>query len=311
MVRLGPGRPRTRPTAILGDRAYCSKAIRAHLRSRGIAAVIPEPRDQQAHRPRRGDEGGRPISYDRGFHKKRNVVEGSFALLEQWCGLATRYDEHALIYRGAAVLAAVLSWPERERHALGESIARVATSTGLGRKRVAKAAGVARLDEATAAAVTAANLTLDQVVAVYAEDPDTTAALMEAATPGQSAHALTRAKRAREEAERAAALLAQLTEAGRRVLDAADGGQLSRISQLAHDGADLTAGSHVACEESAVYLSNSWNGVSAVGVCTDPATYGHANRYSRIGMPPIPRPSVGSSVTPLGQLAGFIPPSTA
>jgi hypothetical protein len=39
--RRGPGRPRTRPTAVLGDRAYSSRANRAHLRSRGICAVIP------------------------------------------------------------------------------------------------------------------------------------------------------------------------------------------------------------------------------------------------------------------------------
>jgi transposase len=110
VARPGPGRPRTRPTAVLGDRAYSSKAIRAHLRSRGITAVIPEPRDQQGHRARRGSKGGRPVRYDRELYKKRNVVEGSFALLKQWRGLATRYDKHALIYRGAVVLAAVLAW---------------------------------------------------------------------------------------------------------------------------------------------------------------------------------------------------------
>ena len=50
------------------------------------------------------------MSYDRELYKQRNVVEGSFALLKQWRGLATRYDKHALIYRGAVVLAAVLAW---------------------------------------------------------------------------------------------------------------------------------------------------------------------------------------------------------
>ncbi|GAB4082780.1 ParB N-terminal domain-containing protein [Modestobacter muralis] len=173
---------------------------------------------------------------------------------------------------------------------LGESVTKVAKGTGLGRKRVAKAAGVARLNEATAAAVTAADLTLDQAaaVAVYADDTDATAALIEAATagPGQFAHALTRAKHAREQAQRAAALLAELTEAGRRVLETGDGAQLSRLSQLAHDGADLTAEAHAACEGSAVYLSNSWNGVHAVEVCTDPAGFGHANRCSGSTMLP-------------------------
>ena len=47
--RLGPGRPRTRPQAVLGDKAYSSRAIRAELRQRGIVAVIPERADQQGH----------------------------------------------------------------------------------------------------------------------------------------------------------------------------------------------------------------------------------------------------------------------
>lgn len=47
--RRGPGRPRTRPLAVLAvlavlaDRAYSSRAIRSHLRRRGIRAVIPQP----------------------------------------------------------------------------------------------------------------------------------------------------------------------------------------------------------------------------------------------------------------------------
>lgn len=42
------GRSRTRPDAVRGDKAYSSRAIRAHLRSRKIKAVIPEPDDQKA-----------------------------------------------------------------------------------------------------------------------------------------------------------------------------------------------------------------------------------------------------------------------
>jgi len=41
---------------------------------------------------------------------RRNVVERAFNLLKQWRGLATRYDKHAVNYRGAAVLAAILTW---------------------------------------------------------------------------------------------------------------------------------------------------------------------------------------------------------
>ncbi|WP_425432321.1 transposase [Haloechinothrix alba] len=37
------GRPRTRTDAVRADKAYSSRAIRAHLRSRGITAVFPNP----------------------------------------------------------------------------------------------------------------------------------------------------------------------------------------------------------------------------------------------------------------------------
>ena len=58
--RPGPGRPRTRPDRVRGDKAYSSRAIRTHLRDRGIIAVIPQPSDQIGHRKRRGSSGGRP-----------------------------------------------------------------------------------------------------------------------------------------------------------------------------------------------------------------------------------------------------------
>jgi transposase len=58
------GRARTRPDALRGDKAYSSRAIRTHLRRRGITAVIPEPDDQAGHRKRRGSRGGRPPKFD-------------------------------------------------------------------------------------------------------------------------------------------------------------------------------------------------------------------------------------------------------
>ncbi len=108
--RPAGGRPRTTPDALMGDKAYSSKAIRATLRSRGIQAVIPERDDQKANRKRRGAAGGRPPRLDTDKYKKRNVVERSFNLLKQWRALATRYDKHATIYRAAVVLAAITVW---------------------------------------------------------------------------------------------------------------------------------------------------------------------------------------------------------
>jgi transposase len=109
-VARASGRPRTRPDRVLADKAYSSRAIRTHLRSRGISAVIPEPDDQKGHRKRRGSTGGRPVSYDKTTYKSRNVIERAFNTIKHWRGLATRYDKHALTYRGAVVLCAALHW---------------------------------------------------------------------------------------------------------------------------------------------------------------------------------------------------------
>ncbi|MBL5972860.1 MAG: IS5 family transposase [Candidatus Leucobacter sulfamidivorax] len=101
---------RTRPAAVLGDKAYSSRANRTHLRTRGIEAVIPEPRDQQGHRKRRGSKGGRPPRLDLVKYRGRNVIERSYCRLKQWRGLATRYDKLAVVYRAAVVLNGVVAW---------------------------------------------------------------------------------------------------------------------------------------------------------------------------------------------------------
>jgi len=48
--RVGPGRARTRLELLRAGKAYSSRAIRQHLRGRGIIAVIPQPSDQIGHR---------------------------------------------------------------------------------------------------------------------------------------------------------------------------------------------------------------------------------------------------------------------
>lgn len=72
--------------------------------------MIPEPRDQQGHRKRRGPQGGRPPAFDTDDYKGRNVVERSFNTFKQWRALATRYDKLAIVNRAAAVLNAVITW---------------------------------------------------------------------------------------------------------------------------------------------------------------------------------------------------------
>ena len=106
--RQGRGRPRTRPDAVIADKAYSSGLIRRQLRSRCIAAVIPEKSDTITARERRGSRGGRPPKLDADLYKGRNVVERSFALAKQWRALATRYDKLAIT--AAVTLCAVLTW---------------------------------------------------------------------------------------------------------------------------------------------------------------------------------------------------------
>lgn len=111
--RTGLGRPRTRPNAVLADRAYSSRAIRAHLRRRGIRAVIPQPSDQIGNRLRRGRQGGRPPGFDREAYKQRNTVERCINRLKQWRGLAARCDKLAIAYQAALHLAGILIWTRR------------------------------------------------------------------------------------------------------------------------------------------------------------------------------------------------------
>lgn len=108
--RVGSGRPRTIPDALRADKAYSARAHRDSLRNRGVKVVIPERADQQAHRKNRGSRGGRPVDFDAEDYKNRNVVERAFNQLKNWRGLATRYDKHALIYRGGMVLASIVLW---------------------------------------------------------------------------------------------------------------------------------------------------------------------------------------------------------
>ena len=70
----------------------------------------PQPADQQGHRRRRGSAGGRPVGLDSEAYTGRNVIERQDAHLKQWPGLASRYDEYAIVYWAAVVLNAVLAW---------------------------------------------------------------------------------------------------------------------------------------------------------------------------------------------------------
>jgi transposase len=113
--RRGTGRPRTRPGAAMGDKAYSPAANRTYLRRRKIKAVIPVKDDQKNHRRNRGSHGGRPPAFDREQYNDRNTVERCFSKLKQFRAVATRYDKREFMYRGTIDLASIRAPPTRSR----------------------------------------------------------------------------------------------------------------------------------------------------------------------------------------------------
>lgn len=110
VARIGPGRPRTRPDAVLADKAYSSRAIRAHLSGRKIKAVIAIKDDQHTARLNKGARGGRPLSFDTIHYRDRNTVERAVNKLRAHRAVGTRYDKRDYMYRGTITVATISIW---------------------------------------------------------------------------------------------------------------------------------------------------------------------------------------------------------
>ena len=90
-----PGRPRRKPGAVQGDRAYWSRARHARLAAQGIVAVVAKP--------------GSPHGSVLGVF--RWVVERTLAWLHRFRRLALRYERRADVHEAFLTLGcALITW---------------------------------------------------------------------------------------------------------------------------------------------------------------------------------------------------------
>ena len=97
--RPGRGRPKLRPTRVVGDKGYSSRKIRGYLRRHGMRITIPRKTNERRTGP-----------FDRALYRERNRVERLINRFKQFRRLATRYEKRADNYHGMWVLAAILLW---------------------------------------------------------------------------------------------------------------------------------------------------------------------------------------------------------
>lgn len=93
-----------------GEPPDAARRNRRYLRRRQIKHTIPEPKDQRAHRKRRGSHGGRPTSFDKDLYKRRNEVERAISRLKNSRAIATRYDKRAYVFHGTVTAATIRLW---------------------------------------------------------------------------------------------------------------------------------------------------------------------------------------------------------
>lgn len=94
------GRPRKRPGAVAGDKAYDCKRIRDWLKRHGIKSVIPKKSNAKKRR-------GRPVECDPGRYRRRNVIERCVGWLKENRRIATRYDKLGIRYAAMLTLAMI------------------------------------------------------------------------------------------------------------------------------------------------------------------------------------------------------------
>jgi len=97
--RNGPGRPRTRPERLIGDKAYDSDPLRERLRARGIEPIFPHRKNRVAP----PTQDGRKLRR----YRRRWIVERTNAWLGNFRRLVVRWERYLHMY-GAFVHVALM-----------------------------------------------------------------------------------------------------------------------------------------------------------------------------------------------------------
>ena len=194
----------------------------------------------------------------------------------------------------------VQQWHENDkRRALGTSdqaaAAQQLAAFGLDAEQISARLGAAKQQVETALKVAASglatkaadryDLTLDQaaVLSEFEDDKDSLTMLIAAAKegPGQFAHAAQVCRDARKLAEEIAAATAKLEKAKVRILTADQARGMIRLNELTadQDRKAITPTQHKKCPGHAAYVTDTWQGVQTVYVCTDWRKHGHHSRW--------------------------------
>jgi transposase len=98
--RNGPGRPKSRPKRLIGDRAYDSDALRKDLRDRHIELICPHRKNRK--KPKAQD--GRKLRR----YRKRWKIERTFSWISNYRRLVVRYERRITVYQAFFHIACIL-----------------------------------------------------------------------------------------------------------------------------------------------------------------------------------------------------------
>jgi transposase len=97
--RHGPGRPKRRPTRLVGDKGESRRAIRQYVRQHGIRLTMPRKRWES-----------RTGLFDRTLYRFRNAVARLINRLKQCRRMATREEKRAENDHARLLMAAIVRW---------------------------------------------------------------------------------------------------------------------------------------------------------------------------------------------------------